>query len=92
MSIQQSCQTHLLTSDRGSNLAPGKESISNEAIPKSAARILNALKIREDYKKKRKLEQEDSGAGTGDKRRKVDDLQLKIKPGESIQHFYKYES
>lgn len=79
----------LLTADRGSNLAPGKESISNEAIPKSAARVLNALQIREGYRKKRKLEEEGSNDRNGEKRRKMDDFQLKIKPGESIQHFYR---
>ncbi|KAF9448784.1 hypothetical protein P691DRAFT_668733 [Macrolepiota fuliginosa MF-IS2] len=74
---------------QGSNLAPGKESISNEAMPKSAARILNAFQVREDYKKKRKLEQDGSDTKTRDKRRKTNDQQLKIKSGESIQHFYR---
>lgn len=75
---------------RGTNLTPGKESITNEALPKSATRVLNAMDIRKDYKNKRKLEQDGgSGGKNGDKRRKIDEFELKIKPGESIQHFYR---
>ncbi|KAJ3575511.1 hypothetical protein NP233_g1063 [Leucocoprinus birnbaumii] len=73
---------------QGSNNAPGKESISNEEIPKSAARVLNAFKIREDFKKKRKLEKDDDDKNRH-KRQKTEEFQLKIKPGESIQHFYR---
>lgn len=80
----------MLTDDRGTNLAPRKESVANEALPKSAARVLNAMEIRKDYKIKRKLEQDGgSGEKNGDKRRKIDEFELKIKPGESIQHFYR---
>jgi len=68
---------------------PAKESISSEAIPKSAARIINALKIRDDYRRKRNSEE-----GTDDKvkhrRRRTEDTR-KIQPGESIQHFYRCE-
>lgn len=74
---------------QGSNLAPGKESISNEAVPKSAARVINALKIRDDYRKKRNLEQEGHDDKIKHKRQRTEDTQLKIKPGESIQHFYR---
>ncbi|KAF5360518.1 hypothetical protein D9756_004503 [Leucocoprinus leucothites] len=73
----------------GSNHAPRKESISNEAIPKSVARVLNASKIREAYKKKRKWEQAGDDDKDKRKRQKTEDFQLKIKPGESIQHFYR---
>lgn len=48
------------------------------------------MDIRKDYKNKRKLEQDgESGGKNGDKRRKIDEFELKIKPGESIQHFYR---
>jgi hypothetical protein len=80
-----------LISDRGFNLAPRRDSISNEAIPKSAARVLNATKIREDYKK-RKLEQGGWDDRNPQKRKKTDNIQQKIKPGESIQHFYRCEN
>jgi len=81
-----------LRNERGSNLAPGKESISNEAIPKSAARVINALKIRDDYRKKRNLEQEGHDDKIKHKRQRTEDTQLKIKPGESIQHFYRCDA
>ena len=51
-------------------MAPGKESIRNEAIPKSAARVLNAQSIRDEWNsKKRKLE--DGDGRDGKKRRKT---------------------
>ena len=58
---------------RGSELEPGKESIRNEAIPKSASRVLNAQAIRDDWNlKKRKLDDGDDGKdGRGGKRRKT---------------------
>ncbi|TEB27376.1 hypothetical protein FA13DRAFT_1794781 [Coprinellus micaceus] len=75
--------------EQGSDIAPSKDSIANEGIPKSAARVLNALKIRGDFKKKRKA-QEEAGEERS-KRRKTGSgsEQLKILPGESIQHFNK---
>ncbi|XP_006457653.1 hypothetical protein AGABI2DRAFT_181783 [Agaricus bisporus var. bisporus H97] len=73
---------------KGTNLAPSKESLDNEGIPKSASRVLNASQIRDTYKKKRKLEEEGRDAKR-EKRRRMDDMQLKIKPGEPIHHFYK---
>jgi len=58
--------------ERGSELAPGKESLRNEAIPKSAARVLNAQAIRDEWNlKKRKLEDGDGMDGAGGKRRKT---------------------
>ncbi|KAF8989944.1 hypothetical protein BDQ17DRAFT_1256344 [Cyathus striatus] len=79
----------------GSDHAPTKSSLNSEAMPKSAARIFNATQIREDYKK-RKRECEEGGQdgkrrktdGDGQKN-KVKPVQLKIQPGESIQHFNK---
>ncbi|KAF8636216.1 hypothetical protein AX17_003702 [Amanita inopinata Kibby_2008] len=60
-----------LRKQRGSDLAPEKQSLSNEAIPKSAARVLNAAKIREEWKStKRQLDSDDGVRGK--KRRKVD--------------------
>ncbi|KAF8802187.1 hypothetical protein BYT27DRAFT_7113461 [Phlegmacium glaucopus] len=58
--------------ERGSELAPKKESLRNEAIPKSAARVLNAQAIRDEWKlKKRKHEDESGGDGPEGKRRKT---------------------
>jgi hypothetical protein len=90
-------------------MAPGKQLLSQEAIPKSFARVINASKIREEWMaKKRKLE-EPAHASHVDKRRKLTADQdqraqnldnkmgeklstshLKIKPGESMQHFNRY--
>ncbi len=70
--------------------------MNNEGIPKSAARVLNAAKIREDWRSKRKRQETDSGKHKN-KQRKVhsgddkDSASLgtgwKIQPGEPIQHF-----
>ncbi|KAG5640902.1 hypothetical protein DXG03_006687 [Asterophora parasitica] len=83
---------------KGEDLAPSKDSLSNEPIPKALSRVLNAAKVREEWRdKKRKLE--DGGGIQGEKRRRLDDgakgkrkeaqvtAKLTIKPGESIQHF-----
>lgn len=88
-------------------MAPGKEQLSKEAIPKSFSRVIYASKIREEWRaNKRKLE-EAVPAPHAEKRRKLtasnEDKHtqnaegkmkgklikslLKIKPGESIQHF-----
>lgn len=79
-------------------MAPSKNSLSNEPIPKSLARVLNAAKTREDWRNKRKLE-EDGDQKPRKKKRKVEDgaqgkrkgaqsaTKLAIKPGESMQHF-----
>ncbi|KAF9465809.1 hypothetical protein BDZ94DRAFT_1253239 [Collybia nuda] len=85
--------------EHGQDLAPSKQSLSNEAIPKSLARVLNAAHIREEWRaKKRKLEEDDdrerngkrkklSGATKGNGKEEHVKSQLRIKPGESIQHF-----
>ncbi|RDB15266.1 hypothetical protein Hypma_004829 [Hypsizygus marmoreus] len=89
--------------EQGADLAPSKQSLSNEPIPKSLARVLNAAHVREEWKiKKRKLE-EDGESKADSKRRKLADgkmgsakgrgkekevtSKLTIKPGESMQHF-----
>ncbi|THU91438.1 hypothetical protein K435DRAFT_759300 [Dendrothele bispora CBS 962.96] len=75
-----------LRSERGTDLPPPKSStikkrgekgdISNEALPKSLARVLDAVKIREEYReRKRRNEDSDdvfSTNGQGGKRRKLD--------------------
>ena len=89
---------HLL-SRRGIDLAPGKDSraLNSEVIPKSASRVLNAVKIREEWKLKRQRLGTDSGEREK-KRGKVDSddvkdgtrlggIHRKIQPGEPIQHF-----
>ncbi|CAA7266084.1 unnamed protein product [Cyclocybe aegerita] len=81
-----------IRNEKGTDLAPVKSSLQNEPIPKSAARILNAHSIREEWKqRKRKNEEEQSGRDG--KRRKTGPADKKatltIQPGESIQHFNK---
>ncbi len=72
-------------------MAPGEDSLRNEHVPKSAARVLNAQRIRDEYRKKRKLDHKD-GVGKAVKRQKIEKGQnkttsLMIHPGESLQHF-----
>ncbi|KAG6896595.1 hypothetical protein C0992_007253 [Termitomyces sp. T32_za158] len=87
---------------REDNLAPQKEYLNNEPIPKAVARVLNAATIREQYRLRKRNFEDDNGQTQVGKRRKVDDdtsdlrsrrkearaaSKLTIKPGESIQHF-----
>ncbi|KAI0948008.1 hypothetical protein AcW1_009625 [Taiwanofungus camphoratus] len=90
-------------SQSGLNLPPSaKHDFSNEDIPKSVARVLNAAKIQEEFKaKKRRLKgddhDEDQARPVRKKRKKqgTDDEShlnnvgagLKILPGESVAHF-----
>ncbi|KAL0061236.1 hypothetical protein AAF712_011939 [Marasmius tenuissimus] len=93
---------------RGHDLAPSKSQLSGthlkeEAIPKSAARVLNALKIREDYRKRKREGgdgDEDTGGRQGKKRKKTKakgtgDAEVEkgavggILPGESLEHYNK---
>ncbi|KAI0779170.1 hypothetical protein BC629DRAFT_1441063 [Irpex lacteus] len=87
-------------SQAGHDNAPAKSALSHEAIPKGAARVLNAWKVQEEYRKKRKLgENGAEDLGGKKKRRKVsseDDGQrkgsakkvdMRIQPGESLAHF-----
>ena len=86
--------TTLIGFHSGTDLAPGDGSLRNEHIPKSAARVLNAQRIRDEYRKKRNLDDKD-GAGKAVKRQKLEKGQNKtttalvIHPGESLQHFYR---
>jgi hypothetical protein len=72
-------------------LAPGKQNLASEPIPKSIERVLNAAKTREEYaERKRKGQAGDDGPAQ--KKQKVDkevSRMPKIKPGESLQHFNK---
>ncbi|KDR77524.1 hypothetical protein GALMADRAFT_138620 [Galerina marginata CBS 339.88] len=89
-----------LRNEQGSDLAPGKESLRNETIPKSAARVFNSQTIREEWKlKKRKAVDGDSGSGpakrqkhelgtsNGQAKKAEKKVVLTIQPGESMQHF-----
>ncbi|KAH9480099.1 hypothetical protein JR316_0006696 [Psilocybe cubensis] len=78
-----------LRAERGEDLAPGKESLRDEDIPKSALRVFNAQAIRDEYKsKKRKAEDSEERGG---KKQKLSTgkqkTSLRIQPGESMQHF-----
>ncbi|KAI0653012.1 hypothetical protein C8Q70DRAFT_937970 [Cubamyces menziesii] len=84
--------------ESGNDLGPvSRRSIENEEIPKSAARVLNAAKVQQEFAKKRKG-QADDGAGPSRKKRKQESAiaegsgaaansQLRIMPGESMAHF-----
>lgn len=89
----------IFLSYRSIDLAPGKDTLNNEGIPKSAARVLNAAKTREEWRLKRKRVESNNGEHKN-KRRKVhsggdkDSTSMeksrsgwKIQPGEPIQHF-----
>ncbi|KAH7913361.1 hypothetical protein BJ138DRAFT_1146276 [Hygrophoropsis aurantiaca] len=81
---------------KGADLPPARTSVE-DTVPKSIARILNAGKIRQEYREnKRKHGEEDiEDGGPHSKKRKVKDTQaqegvpLKIQPGETIAHFNK---
>ncbi|KAE9394465.1 hypothetical protein BT96DRAFT_958789 [Gymnopus androsaceus JB14] len=79
-------------SAKGADLAPSKQSLSNEPIPKSLSRVLNASKIRESYKKRKMEDGETEGKG-GAKKRKLSGKESGkasgILPGESLQHYNK---
>ncbi|KDQ52300.1 hypothetical protein JAAARDRAFT_40409 [Jaapia argillacea MUCL 33604] len=90
--------------EKGHDLAPrssNSSSMQDESLPKGMARVLNAAKVREDYRKRR-LDEEDGGETK--KRRKVDTkdgkaektkakekgkgaVHMEILPGESLYHF-----
>ncbi|KAI0053758.1 hypothetical protein FA95DRAFT_1552262 [Auriscalpium vulgare] len=77
--------------ERGTDLAPSG-SISLEGIPKSLARVLDAAKIRTEYKdKKRKIASGEDDGNTNKRRKKVHEdgkaKDIAIKPGESLRHF-----
>lgn len=68
-------------------------------MPQSVARILNAEKIRKDFREKKRKVDERDGDGPQQKRRRQasdvngrNDETLKIQPRESIAHFNKWVS
>ncbi|KAF8875301.1 hypothetical protein BD779DRAFT_214913 [Infundibulicybe gibba] len=92
--------------EKGADLAPGKQALSTEAIPKSVSRVLDAARIRGAWSDKKRKLMEDGEPQRNDKRRKLGDehgraregakkgrtkvgtsSEIRIKPGESIQHF-----
>ncbi|KAH7885151.1 hypothetical protein F5I97DRAFT_1810454 [Phlebopus sp. FC_14] len=83
---------------RGTDLAP-KLSVEDETIPKSVSRVLDAGKIRREYReRKRKLDGDDNQDNSHGRRktRHVTDMKedgvvgaLKIQPGETVAHFNK---
>jgi len=59
---------------RGTDLAPGKQYLGKEALPKSFSRVINASEIREAWKaKKRKIEEDGNVLHAETKRRKPND-------------------
>ncbi|KIJ60309.1 hypothetical protein HYDPIDRAFT_99131 [Hydnomerulius pinastri MD-312] len=84
--------------ERGSDLAP-KASIEYETVPKSVLRVLDAGRIRREYReKKRKIDGDNDEGNPQRKRRRHDatDMKddgttktLKIKPGETMAAFSK---
>lgn len=81
---------------RGSDLAPATAVLSKEPIPKSVARVLNAAKVQEEWReKKRKSEEDPSGQPKDRKKRRktsedAGEDTMKIHPGESLGHFNRY--
>lgn len=71
--------------------------MESEAIPKSVARVLNAVHVREQWKSRKRMPEDDPDAIKSGKRRKTekgDRGEKKAKtsgilPGESLQHFNK---
>ncbi|KAF4621797.1 hypothetical protein D9613_012086 [Agrocybe pediades] len=87
-----------LRNEKGEDLAPGKASLQNESIPKSALRVFNSMATREEYRQKKRKNEDDGERsskrhkagpdGSSEKQKKNDKkVALKIQPGESIQHF-----
>lgn len=73
-------------------MAPGKQSLASEPIPKSVERVLNAAKTREEYAERKRKGEAGDDHGPAHKKQKVDketSRMPKIKPGESLQHFNK---
>jgi hypothetical protein len=88
---------------RGNDLAPGKFALSDESIPNSAARVLNAAKIQGDWKSKRSHHErdltEDAGVGNAKRRKLIGRdrdrgppetaVSFAIQPGETLRQFNK---
>ncbi|KAH8116269.1 hypothetical protein DFH11DRAFT_1687910 [Phellopilus nigrolimitatus] len=81
--------------DRKLDLPPSQAIFSNDDMPRSMARVLNAESIQNAWREKKRalaLNESEGGEGGKRKRRKTDDgavskTELKIKPGESLKHF-----
>ncbi|KZT70012.1 hypothetical protein DAEQUDRAFT_709386 [Daedalea quercina L-15889] len=83
----------------GLNLPPGaRHAIDNEEIPKGAARILNAAKIQEEHRQRKRKLQEGGDAGEPSRKKRKSEgrdgekglggsAKLRIQPGESMTHF-----
>ncbi|KAH8103903.1 hypothetical protein BXZ70DRAFT_923276 [Cristinia sonorae] len=73
----------------GSDIAPTSTAISKEPIPKSVARVLNAVKVQDEWRSKKRKLDTPGGDGTLSKKRKmVESMEdMKIQPGESLGHF-----
>lgn len=82
-----------LICDRIADEAPNPTSnIANEGIPKSISRVLDATKIRSEFKAivaKRKREQDEGSTTPAPKKKKLaaGGSKLVITPGESLAHF-----
>ncbi|KAJ3886339.1 hypothetical protein GG344DRAFT_57654 [Lentinula edodes] len=80
-------------SQKSLDLAPSHLSISQEPIPKSLARALNAAKLREEWRKRKTEDREEEKTGADRKKRKLNGKEQnkisKILPGESLQHYNK---
>ncbi|KAI0685744.1 hypothetical protein BC835DRAFT_497417 [Cytidiella melzeri] len=57
-------------SQEGHDNAPAKSALTHEAIPKGAARILNAWKVQDEYNKKRKFGMDEAEDGASQKKRR----------------------
>ena len=88
---------------RGTDLAPpgggGSTALNTEGIPKSVSRVLDAARIRAEYRQKKRTRlEEDDGADASKKRHHaaanpdVGDkaTTIEIQPGESLRHFNRY--
>ncbi|KAH9063733.1 hypothetical protein EDB83DRAFT_2382682 [Lactarius deliciosus] len=79
--------------ERGADLAPpgvgGSTTLSTEGIPKSISRVLDAARIRAEYRQKKRARQlEGGGAHDGKKLRRVAaDSDAGKSRGESLKHF-----
>ncbi|KAJ3486734.1 hypothetical protein NLI96_g4030 [Meripilus lineatus] len=86
-------------SETGADLAPAKDALSNEDIPKSAARVIFASKVQKEFRESKKRRNDDAQVGNNPgqrekKKRKVDgegdgdtSSAMRILPGESLAHF-----
>ncbi|KAH9939475.1 hypothetical protein B0H21DRAFT_756798 [Amylocystis lapponica] len=90
-------------SQSGSDLPPAVRAISNEAIPKSVARVLNAAQVRKEWSEKNNKREPREGQdpphvqpASGRKRKRKDGnneetqakkAKITIQPGESMAHF-----